>query len=246
MSATLTLPTTRSEIDKRWISQKFLVIGAPGVGKSSLFSTAEKTLYIQTEAGLNHLSVIKMPCRSWAEFKEILSLLTQAKNEGKMPYDTVCVDSLDKWIDLAHEEVIERGKAKFKNMDINVVGDIPNGSGWFWTTELIENALDKLTALDICVVLIGHLEVKEIKEPTRSVHKLTVSVGGKLGGMLCAWCDHLLSVEAKTMGNETKRTVKTQPTASLEAKSRGALVPDGWTWTGDIKANYDQLRKWFN
>lgn len=245
MSETLILPTQRSEVEKRWVAQKFVVIGPPGVGKSSLFSTAERTLYIACEKGLNHLSVVNIPCRGWSEFKNIGSALTQAKNEGKLPYDTIVIDTVDKWIDLGHEEVIERGEAKFKNIEINTVGDIPNGAGWAWSTDLIENALDKLTDLGVAVVLLGHLESKEVKSPTMSIHKQTISIGGKMGAMICAWADHILSVEARAKGNDVSRVVRTQGTTTLEAKSRGAMIPDGWVWSANIDENYKKLRGFF-
>lgn len=238
------LPTQRSEIDKRWTSQKFGMIGAPGIGKSKFWSFCNG-LYIQTEAGLNHLSVFKMPVRSWEDFKEVYSLLVKANQEGKFPYDTVIIDTIDKFVDLAQQEVITRGRNKFKQIEINTVGDIPNGAGWAWSQDLVENALGKLEELPCAVVYIGHLELKEVKEPTRSIHKQTISIGGKMGGMLTAWCDHLLNVETQLVGNEQKRKVRTMPTQTIEAKSREGMVKDGWLWSSDDKANWEQFRKMF-
>lgn len=243
--ATLTLPTTRSEVDKRWISQKIGMIGPPGIGKSKFWSFCNG-LYLQTEAGLNHLSVMKAPIRSWDDFKQIYTLLIQAHTAGKFPYDTIIIDTADKFIDLANQEAVSRGREKFKNLEINTVGDIPNGAGWAWAQDLVENALDKLDQLPCAVVYIGHLETKEIKEPTRSVHKQTISIGGKMGGMLTSWPDHLLNITAGFVGSEVKRTVRTLPTQTIEAKSREGMVKDGWVWDKDDKINWDNFRSLFN
>jgi hypothetical protein len=99
--------------------------------------------------------------------------------------------------------------------------------------------------LPCAIAFIGHLESKEVKEPTRSIHKQTISIGGKCGLELCAWPDHLLNITAQYAGSEIKRTVRTRPTATIEAKSREGMVPDGWVWSSNDKENWDKLRGLF-
>jgi len=240
----VTLPTTKSGVDNRWISQKFGMIGAAGIGKSEFWSHGN-TLYLQCEAGLNHLDVFKVPVRSWDEFRDAVGALITAATKKDFPYDTVVIDTIDKLVDYAQAEVVMRGKEKFKNLEINTVGDLPNGQGWYQVTNLMENALSKLEELPCAVCYIGHLDNKEIKEPTRSIHKQTISVGGKLGGMLVAWADHFLNIEAQYSGSDLRRKVRTLPTQTLDAKSRGGVVPDGWVWDAKSQINYDKLRGLF-
>lgn len=245
-SPPVVLPTTKSEIDKRWVSQKIVVLGSPKIGKSSFFSFGDKTLYIQTEQGLNHLSVMKLPVRSWDEFKNVYSALLKAKNDGKFPYDTIVIDTIDSLVDLANEDVVERGRQKFKSADINVVGDIPNGAGWMWSTENINLALSKLETLGACIVLIGHLDRKEIKQPNNvSMHLQTISIGGKTGRAIMAYADHILSIEVSMKGSEMVRRVRTRPTATVEAGSRGEMIPEDWVWSSDMKADYTKFRGLF-
>lgn len=240
----IVLPTSKSEIDNRWTSQKTGMIGPAGIGKSKFWSFAN-ALYIQTEAGLNHLSVYKVVCQSWDDFVEIYSQLIQTANGGKFPYDTVVIDTIDKFIDLAEEETISRGRNKFKAMEINTIGDIPNGAGWAWNMDLVSNALYKLEQLPAHIVYIGHLENKEIKEPTRSIHKQTISIGGKMGGMLTAWPDSLMNITATFQGNKAVRTVRTLPTSTVEAKSRGGIIPDNWQWVDNDEDNFKKFRSLF-
>ena len=244
--AVMVLPMQKSEIDNRWISQKVLMIGPPGIGKSEFWSHGDKTLYVQTEAGLNHLSVMKVPVRCFDDFRNLYSALLKSHQEGKFPYDTIVVDTVDKLVDSVNEEVIGRGRSKFKSADINVVGDIPNGAGWAWSTDLVENALGKLEELPACIVLIGHLDNKEVKQPNNvSIHKQTISIGGKTGRNLASWPDHFLNIEASFKGTEAVRKVRTLPTATLDAKSRGGIVPNGWVWEADSKVNYDKFKGLF-
>jgi len=244
----ISLPTERSPIDKRWRSQKFGIIGPAGIGKSKFFSFDDRNLYIQTEAGLNHLSVKKIPCKSWEEYKAIEIALFQSYAKGNFPYEdgTIVIDTCDRFKDLADEEAMQIGRNKFKSIEINTIGDIPNGAGWSWSTALVMGALQKLEELPCAIAFIGHLESKEVKEPTRSVHKQTISIGGKCGLELCAWTDHLLNITAAYSGAEIKRQVRTRPTATIEAKSREGMIADGWIWSSNDKENWDKLRGLFN
>ena len=248
VASKLQLPTVASEVDRKWTSQKFGVIGPSGIGKSKLFSFDPNSFYIQTESGLNHLAVKKLPARSWEEFKDIVSLLFQSYQAGKFPYEggTLIIDTADRWIDLAEQEVISRGRNKFKDVPINTIGDIPNGAGWSWTRELIGNSLAKLEELPCAIAFIAHLEQKEVKTATDKYHKSTISIGGKLGGDLMAWCDHLLNIESElSRDGDIKRTVRTLPTRNVEAKSREGMVPHNWHWTSNDEENWKKLRAMF-
>ena len=242
----IVLPTKKSEIDNNWRSQKIGMIGAPGIGKSEFWSYGEHTLFIQTEAGLNHLSVFKVPVRCWDDFVELYTVLIQSHNSGTLQYDTIIMDTVDNFANFANQESIARGRAKFKNIDINTVGDIPNGAGWMWATELVENSFSKLEQLNACIVYVGHLDTKEIKTPTSSIHKKTISLGGKMGQFLLSWPDHLLHIDAtiQQSGN-VKRMIRTLPSQTLDAKSRGGMVQDGWLWGDSTKDNYIKFRALF-
>jgi hypothetical protein len=241
---TIVLPKVKAEPDNRWVSAKFGMIGSAGIGKSEFWSHAN-ALYFQCEAGLNHLSVMKVPITSWEAVREAVGALIQANQKKEFPWDTVVIDTVDKLVDYAQAEAVSRGKEKFKNIEINTVGDIPNGAGWSWAQDLVENLLSKLEELPCAVVYIGHLDNREIKEPTRSIHKQTISIGGKMGGMLVAWADHFLNLEAQLVGGECKRKVRTLPTQTLDAKSRGGIVPDGWILSSNSEENFKKLRSLF-
>ena len=105
--------------------------------------------------------------------------------------------------------------------------------------------LQKLEELPCAIAFIGHLENKEVKEPTRSIHKQTISIGGKLGLELCAWPDHLLNITSAYAGSEIVRTVRTRPTATIEAKSREGMIADGLKWGADDKKNWETIRGLF-
>lgn len=243
----IVLPTVRSEVTNLFKDQKFGIIGPAGIGKSALFSNSNG-LYIQTEAGLSHLSVMSIPCYSWDDFKEIYGELLKADQAKKLPYEIIIIDTIDRLVEIGNEEVVKRGRAKFPKLadQINTIGDVPNGAGWSWSTDLIGLALKKLEELGCAVAFIGHLESKEVKSPTDKYHKQTISIGGKQGGQLVAWPDHLLNIEADIdQTGRITRVVRTRPTRTIEAKSRGGIIPDGWRWADSDKENWEKLRSFF-
>ena len=221
------------------------MLGQSGIGKSSFWAAGESTLFLECEAGLNFLECYKLPVRGWDDFLEIGASLNEANKAGKFPYDTIVVDTADRWIQYATDEVMARGMAKFKTVEINAIGDIPNGAGWNWLTQLTSVYLSKLEQLPAAIVFIAHLNTKEIKTRSQSYHRETISIGGKTGETILAWADHTLFIEAELRGNNLKRVIRTLPAQTREGKSRGGVIPDGWVWEEDPKVNYEKLRGLF-
>lgn len=169
----------------------------------------------------------------------------KAKVEGTLTFDTVVIDTVDRWIDLANEEVISKSKAKYRQIEIDSIGDVPNGAGWYKATELISSYLNKLEKLGVCVVLIGHLSAKEIKDRTQSYHRETISIGGKMGESLLHWSDHTIFMEGIRQGDRIRRIIHTKPTQTREGKSRDGAIPTGMELGEDMVENYKKLRGLF-
>lgn len=178
-------------------------------------------------------------------------LLQKAKVEGTFPYDTIVIDTIDRLVDRINDEVISKGQDKFKTVQIDAIGDIPNGAGWNWATTMLNGVLSGLENLPAAIIVIGHLALKEISQPNNvKLTKQTISIGGKTGAAIVAWTDHFLNIEGQQIGDKIKRVVRTLPTRTVEAKSKGPeldrpLIPNGWVWTENVKENYDKLRSYF-
>jgi hypothetical protein len=244
----MALPTVKSKVSCNWNDQKFLMIGSSGIGKSTFWSFGKNVLYIETEAGLNFIEAYKQPCRTWGQLGETLKdLLQAAKTPETFPYDAVVVDTIDRVVDLASEAALEWGRAKFTKSDIKTIGDIGQGTGWDIRRQNVDKVLKAIEVLPCAKVIIGHLESKKIEEDgAKGYDKSTISIGGKVGGDILAWSDHTLHVKGVMMGDQLKRTVYTKPTKSREAKSRGGIIKDGWTWSDNDEDNFNKLREQFD
>jgi hypothetical protein len=244
----MNLPKEKSKRNLDFSAQKLGLIGSSGIGKSEFFAQEDKALFIETEAGLNFLEVYKVPVRSWNDLRNTYAALKEAQTKGEFPYTMIVIDTIDRLVDLAEEEIISRGKEFYKNIadQINTIGEIPNGGGWAKTRELISNFFNKLESFGCAIAYIGHLSTKRIQEGVRSYDKNTISLWAGVGQDMLAWADCILHVESHLIGDRLVRTVYTRPTQTREAKSRGALVPDGLKWGDNAKENWINFRKLFN
>jgi len=243
----IVLPTQKSKPNLDFINQKFLTIGASGIGKSNFWAQEDKALFIETEAGLNFESVMKLPARSWNDIRDIYASLRQAEKDNKFPYSMIVIDTGDRLLDLAEEEIVNRAREFYKSIadQINTIGDIPNGGGWSKTRELMMNFINKMEQLPCALSIISHLSTKRVEEGVRKYDKHTISLWAGMGNDMLAWADHILHVESQIVGDKMQRTVYTIPTQTREAKSRGGVIPNQWKWEADAKVNYAMLRKMF-
>jgi len=121
MSTVITLPTEATEQGNKWEFQKLGIVGAPGIGKSGIFARGEKTLVIQTEAGLNHIKCMKVVVRSWQDWEDVWSALIKSKQSGKFPYDTIGIDTIDNFVDFANDK---NSKAEALGLVAEIVNEI--------------------------------------------------------------------------------------------------------------------------
>ena len=240
------LPRSPSEVSKKWVDQTFLMLGSPKIGKSEFWSHGKDTLYIQTEPGLNHLAVQKLPVSCWGDLQDVYTALLTASQGGQYPYDTVVIDTGDRFVDFATEEIIEQVRAKFKDKDINNLFDYP-GAGkfgnpaWGMRTTLIDNAMAKLSLLPSALVVVCHLDIKEVNH----VDKHTISIGGATGKRILAWADHIMSIQSSVQGTVVKRKVISRPSSTSDGGSRGNMIPADYAWGADARMNYATLRGFF-
>ena len=100
-AATLILPTEPQVPTFNWQTQKFVMLGQSGIGKSEFWAHDPGALFVDTEGNLSHLSLAfkPLPCRSWSEWREIGNALYILKDSGNFPYHTIIIDTMDRLAD---------------------------------------------------------------------------------------------------------------------------------------------------
>ena len=240
------LPTKTSGIDKRFSSQTFGMLGAPGIGKSEFWAQEPDVLFLDCEGGLNFLDVKKIEIRDMEDLREAFKLLIAARDN--FPYKLVVIDTLDRIVSYMDEDILSWARGKFKDGgNIISIRDVANGGGWDMRREKMGKILGQFESLPCAVAFVSHSEGKRETDGTgkESVRK-TISISGKLGTDILGWTNHVMHIQSSYMGDKVIRRIHTKPTASLEAKSRGGIIEDGMIWSGDMKDNYDKFRKLFD
>ena len=87
----VTLPTQRTKPTTELGKQTILLYGFPKAGKSSMASRFPEAVFFETEPGLNHLEVYKIPTYTWDDFLAACKLIAQ----GNHPFKTVVIDTVD-------------------------------------------------------------------------------------------------------------------------------------------------------
>ena len=245
------IPTQKTEIDNNFKDQRFGILGLSGIGKTEFIAQEENALIIDTEGGCNAFKVWKIAIRSWDDLREAYQYIHNCFKENKFPtkdnkpFTLVCIDTVDRLVDFASEEVITKAKDFYKKIEINTIGDIPQGGGWFRQKEIVMGFFHKLELFPCAITYIAHMDIKRIKDTNAEFDKMTISIGGSLGDDLLAFTDHTLHIESHRQGDKLQRIVYTIPTQSREAKSRGGMIENGWKWGDNAQENYKKFRSFF-
>lgn len=240
----LGLPTKRSTISELFRDQKFLMYGSTKIGKTRFFAQCDGAFFIKTEQGHNHVEVIGVSCNSYDEVMAVLGKLIQARNITPYPYSIIVIDTFDRYIEFVDDSVIQWGREKFKNVEINSIGDVPNGAGWSERTSRISAILRRLDEIPCAKAIIMHATIDELEDERGKYKKETVNIGGKSNKVITGWADHTMAVKSIFVGDQLIRKVKLRPTRNLDAGSRG-ILPEELPWVGDDKKNFETFRAYF-
>jgi hypothetical protein len=212
---------------------RMVVYGSHGVGKSSFAAQADKPVFIQTEEGLDALTVTRFPlATSYGEVMEALECLCVDKHD----YATVVIDSAD-WL----EKLIFKQVAA--NNKVNSIDEIGFGKGFGFAVDLWHYILEKLEELrnvkNMGVILLAHSQVKRFDDPlTDSYDRYILDLHKGGASLISEWCDLLMfanyrvnTVKSDVGFNQKKtravgageRVLHTQERPGWVAKSRWAL-----------------------
>ena len=243
---------TPQEPSKLWTKQKFITIGASKSGKTKFWSCAgDKAFWFRTEAGHNHVKTIGADIRDLKDFEIWKTKLFQAKNAGLMVFDTINIDTGDRLVDSITEDIIEKARQKYIkniNLDINGIGDIPEGQGWYALKTAVNLHLKQLEDLNCAINIIFHVGTDVLNEEgdsRKSYKRETINIGGKAGIAILAWADHVLHIRTGYVGDLMARKLLLRGNKTVEAGSRSKEMPPFMTWTENDQENYTKFRQLF-
>lgn len=227
----------------------YLVIyGPPGAGKSTVASKAPKPIFIQTERGLDQITVDRLPIPK--DFRELWDQIVALDSE-EHDYETIVVDTLDAVELLIWQRVCQEGKCKS-------IEDYAGGYGKGFTRarEIFTGLLNKLSEMSerFTVVLICHSHVKTISDPmlgtAYDTHKMRLQdksveiVRQVVDGILFVQLDMTIQKDnpkaRKGRGIVSgDRYFWTQPSTGIEAKNR-------WNLPNPLEFSWEALEQAIN
>lgn len=227
-------------------SQRLVVHGPNGVGKSTFASQAPNAIFICAEDGTSHLDVTRFPAPdNWQDILDAIGVLYEQQHE----YKTVILDSAD-WA-----EQMARDAICVEN-NVSSIEKIPYGKGWVFCQEKFSQLLkcfDALYAKGMNIIIVAHTTVKAFNDPEHETYdRYSLKLDKRNDALLREWSDYVLfanwdtRINQKTdkMGNPLpglegkakaksfgKRLLFTQRSAAFDAKQRFAIperLPLDW------------------
>jgi hypothetical protein len=175
---------------------RVLLMGTPGIGKTTFAAGAPKPIFIQTEDGADVVGAARFPLAT--SFAAVMADLTTLATETH-DYQTVVIDSLDPLEVLIHAQVNTEHTEK----------DLAYGKGVLFANDKWRDVLDALTYLrnerQMIVILVAHTQIKRFDNPeTDSYDRYIPRLNEKTAGIVSAWADAHLFAAYKIFTKETE------------------------------------------
>ncbi len=214
------LPTQKSPPKTTLSDLTVLVYGPSKIGKSTWCSQADGALFLATEAGLNNLDVYQVPIATWDE------LLAACKEiaEGKHPYKTIIIDTVDNAYRMCAEHMCQKFKVEHES-------DLGYGKGYALINNEFYRVLNKLALLPYGLFLVSHSQEKELETRTGKLTRIVPTLPDKARKIVLGMVDVILFCDLEpTTGPDGKpaqrRVVRTKPHMSYEAGDRTGRLPE--------------------
>lgn len=232
------LPTKKTPPKTQLATLTLLLYATAKFGKSSLAAQFPDTLFLATEAGLNHLDVYQVPVMTWEQFCAELGEIVKGQHQFK----TIVVDTVDNLFQYCREYVL-------KKLAIEHEADLGFGKGFHAVSAEWHRVLTKISMLPYGVIFISHSTEKEFETRTGKLTKIIPTLPEKARQTLLNIVDIILFGDFEHQAKSPKgapppppkRVLRTKPTAHYEAGDRTRRLPD--TVDFDYHALVDAFEK---
>lgn len=182
--------------------QKTMLVGLPGVGKSTLASQMNAPLFIDMEGGLTNMDVARTPTISmYASALTILKEIHANAAKYKADYQTLVIDSID-WLCRRAEEHAAGVRTVVDNKLVaDYTATIGKANGGYGNgMKQLENhirselmpILDALVADGFAICLVAHADQKDVMDADGvAITKITPAIHEKLMHPFVQWCDNV-------------------------------------------------------
>jgi hypothetical protein len=214
------LPTTKTQPKPDLADLTVLVYGQTKIGKSTFCSQSESALFLASEPGLNSLDVYQAPIQSW---EDLLSACAEI-GEGKHPFQTAIIDTIDNAYKFCTEYILRKFKVEHES-------DLAYGKGYAIVNNEFQRVLTKLAFLPYGLFLVSHAKEIEVETRTGKYTRIVPTLPDKARKIVLGMVDMVLFCDLDvTTGEEgtqnIRRVIRTKPSLYYEAGDRTGRLPE--------------------
>lgn len=143
---------------------RIMIVGEPGIGKSTFASKAPDALFLDVEQRTGHLDIRRLTPKSWTEVKDIIIEVGKAAKEGKPPCKWLVIDTLDHLALMVYEHV-----SSLHNVTSIELVEGGYGKGYKIARDTVWREfirlIDGLRGVGVGVLLLAHSNIKSVQNP---------------------------------------------------------------------------------
>jgi GTPase SAR1 family protein len=224
----------------------WMIIGPPGVGKSTLASGFEDVLFLVTsEKELTRLDVPYILIESWEQLLQITDELVN--NRGKYGYKFIAFDFVDAMFTMCDIAVCEKLGVQHKTDAAYGKGtDIIDGYFKKWVTQLV--------ASDYGLLFISHVNQKDVIVSGGTITKTVCTLPIRPRNILFPLISIIGCIEYKTVKGVDKfgkpaifrkRVMMFEGTDYIEAKDRTGVLPNEVILEKDPTKSFEKFKAFY-
>ncbi len=137
----------------------------------------------------------------------------------KHSFKTIIIDTIDALIPLLQRYIEEVN-------EVDYIGDIPHGKGWFLATTELSRVLNKLSMMPYGLVLVSHAKQEEIETKTKKYNRFTIDIGGKNRNVILNLMDIILFMDSEMKDGTEIGVIRTKPSLFWEAGDKSKNLPE--------------------
>lgn len=215
------LPTEKTKPKLEGMHEPIMLYGTNKIGKSTFCAQAPNALFLATEPGLDHLESYQHPILLWEDIQNVCKLLKEQTHS----FSPIVIDTIDNAYMFCSTYICQK-------LNIKHPADLPMGKGWGMLNNELYRVLNKLALLGHGLIMVSHSQIQEIKTKNGSVYnQITPMLPPKARKLLCGLANYILYCDMESIENEkgetqTRRVLRTKPTAQYVAGDRSGNLPE--------------------
>lgn len=183
----ITLPTAKVPATTQ-DPKNLIIFGLPKCGKTTVLSTLENNLILDTENGSDYVSALKIKINNLKDLQETC----KAIKEANYPYKFITIDTVTAIEDMTKPLAIKyyRESPMFSEKYAQVVEpqSLPNGCGWSFWRQAIEKVIEMVAQCTPNLIICGHVKDTKLDENASGSVK-DLDLAGKTKRVLSAKSD---------------------------------------------------------